>query len=228
MNYRLFAAAACAALLAAGCANKQEQTSAPAGGASPATTLTNTTGLPLIADAVIIDTRDFHQMLDPTQQAGNPLASMGKGTYVGHEVVASSLTGDADLAKWLASVAASPPEGWKKSDPGGESVHAEARKYGVDYVAFVSGTNKGATIIVMDPKLVTTKLGPVLALLDRYNSMPLPMRQGIDAQVKQRTGMSISEMTDKSSPLGAAIGAVNEFKSSDKRAIILVSGEKQQ
>jgi hypothetical protein len=224
MRTRLLIAAACMALLAAGCSKGQQQTSAPEATASAATALTNTTGLPLPDAASVIDARDFHQTIDPAQEQGTAMASLGKGNYAGHEVVASSLQSTADLDKWLATVA--PPAGYTKANTP-SSIQSAVNRYGISYVAFISGNSKGATIVVMDPKMISTKLGPVLAVLDKYNSMPPPLRAGMDAQVKQRTGQSISEMMDKSAPLGAAIAAVNEFRNSDKRAIILISAEKQ-
>jgi hypothetical protein len=123
----------------------------------------------------------------------------------------------------------------KKSDraanlkAGGETLQAAAHRYGIDFAAFIGPNgDRGATIIVMDPKIVMAKLGPVLMMLGKYESWPPAFRQGMDTQVKQRTGVSISELTDKGAPLGAAIAAVNEFRDSDKRAIILLSAEKNK
>jgi hypothetical protein len=224
-------ASACLALSMCACAGNQQQASAPQS-AAPAAMLTNDTGLPLPQDASIIDSRVFHQTIDPAQGSGSALAAAGKGTYTGHEVIASSNATEADLATWLATVPA--PAGMKKTDTGSkvkvgaDTLDSVAHRYGIDYVAFVSPSGKGATVVVMDPKIVTTKLGPVMSLLDKYNALPASMRQAMDGQIKQHTGFSIAELTDKSAPLGAAIAAVNQFRNSDKRAIILVSGEKTQ
>ena len=110
---------------------------------------------------------------------------------------------------------------------GNETLASLTHRYGIDFVAFQNGSNKGATLVVMDPKTVTAKLGPVLTVIKQYNAMPLPVRQSMDNQVKQRTGVSISEAMDRSAPLGAALAAVNAFKDSDKRAIIIITAEKQ-
>ena len=42
----------------------------------------------------------------------------------------------------------------------------------------------------------------------------------IDAQLKQRTGISGSEALDPASPLGAALTAYDEVKSTNSRAIV--------
>jgi hypothetical protein len=225
MTNRFAIACMCISLLVAGCA-KNQQTTNPAGNQSPGA-LTNTTELPLYEGAVVIDTRQFEQMVDPAKDKSSPFARLGKGTYTGHEVVASTPATVADLDTWLAQQGAAPPSGYTKQNVPA-SVEATTHKYGIDFVAFVSGTNKGATIVVMDPKLVTAKLGGVLKALQQYSSLPAPLRQGMDSQIKQRTGWSITELMDKSAPLGAAIAAMNDFKDSDKRAIILMSAQKAQ
>ena len=208
--------------------NKQNVAQNP----QPTASLANETGLPLPENATIIDARAVHETIDPSQSSGSALAEAGKGTYNGHEVVASADASQQDLETWLASVPV--PEGMKKTDPGAkikvgsDTLTTMAHRYGIDYIAFVSPNGKGATVVVMDPKIVTGKLGAIVSMLDKYNSLPEPMRQAMDSQIKQRTGFSIAELTDKSAPVGAAINAVKEFRNSDKRAIILVSGEKAQ
>jgi hypothetical protein len=225
MMNRLVIACMCASLVVAGCA-KNQQATGPAGNQSPGA-LANTTDLPLYEGAVVIDARQFQQIVDPSKDKASPFANLSKGTYAGKEVVASSPATVAELDAWLEQQGAAPPSGYRKQNVPA-SVQATTHKYGIDFVAFVNGNNKGATIVVMDPKLVTSKLGGVLKVLEQYNSLPAPLKQGMDSQVKQRTGWSISELTDKSAPLGAAIAAMNDFKNSDKRAIILVSAEKAQ
>lgn len=225
MTVRLVIACACASLVLAGC-TKNQQATGPAENQSPGV-LANTTELPLYEGAVVIDARQFQQTVDPSKDQSSPFNSLGKGTYNGKEVVASTPATIADLDAWLEHQGATPPSGYTKQNVPA-SVQATAHKYGIDFVAFVSGNNKGATIVVMDPKLVTSKLGGVMKALEQYNSLPEPLKQGMDSQVKQRTGWSITELTDRSAPLGAAIAAMDEFKNSDKRAIILVSAQKAQ
>jgi hypothetical protein len=225
MMNRAVIACVCASLVIAGCA-KNQQTAGPAQNQSPGA-MTNTTDLPLYEGAVVIDSRQFQQTVDPSKDKTSAFSGLAKGAYAGKEVVASSPATVADLDAWLEKQGAAPPAGYTKQNVPA-SVATTAHKYGVDFVAFVSGNNKGATIVVMDPKIVTAKLGGVLKVLEQYNSLPAPLKQGMDSQVKQRTGWSITELTDKSAPLGAAIAAMNDFKNSDKRAIILVSAEKAQ
>lgn len=224
MRTRIVLAMACIAFAAAGCSQHQQQASAPQASGAATAGLTNTTGLPLPDNASIVDSRDLNQTVNPQQNTGSAFQSLAKGTYVGHEVVASTPATVDDLDKWLATVA--PPQGYKAVNSS-QSIQNAVHKYGVSYVAFISGNNKGATIVVMDPKAVSTRLGPVLAVLDKYNAMPAGMRAGMDAQVKARTGQSVSEMLDKSAPLGATISALQDFRNSNNRAIILITAEKQ-
>ncbi|MBV8172673.1 MAG: hypothetical protein JO219_12155 [Candidatus Eremiobacteraeota bacterium] len=222
MTYRLLLLTAVVAFALGGCSKGEQQTNAPQPGATA--TLGNTTGLPLPDNATIVDARDIHQTINPSQEGGTAVTSLAKGSYVGHEVVASTPATVDDLDKWLATVAA--PQGYNKANTPA-NVAATAHKYGISYVAFVSGNSKGATIVIMDPHTVAMKLGPVLSVIEKYNAMPEPLRQSMDAQVKARTGQSISEMLDKSAPLGAAVAAMSDFRTSNNRAIILVTAEKQ-
>lgn len=229
MNARALVAGLCILVSLIACSGNRRQTAPSPQGS---TALSNDTGLPLPESATIIDARAVHQTIDPSQSSGSALAQAGKGTYAGHEVVASDDESQQDLIKWLASVPV--PQGMDKTDPGAkikvgaDTLDSMAHRVGIDYVAFVSPSGKGATVVVMDPKLVTNKLGAIVSMLDKYNALPEPMKQAMDAQIKQRTGFSIAELTDRSAPLGAAINAVREFRNSDKRAVILISGEKTQ
>lgn len=228
MDHRMLLAVGWLALSLAACAGNQRQ-NAPANAPQNAAALANETGLPLPENAAIIDAHPFSQTIETTQTSGSSLAAAGKGTYSGHEVIASSPRSEQDLAKWLASVPV--PQGMVKIDQGAkikvgaDSLDSIAHRYGIDYIAF-SSPRKGATVVVMDPKLVASKLGIVLSLVDKYNALPGPMKSAMDSQIKQRTGFTIEELTDKSAPLGAAISAINEFRNTDKRAVILVSAEK--
>lgn len=230
MNHRTLFGAAWLALLLAACSGNQQRNAPPANAPQSAAALANDTGLPLPENASIVDSRPFSQTIDPTQMSGSSLAAAGKGTYNGHEVIASSSQSEQDLSKWLASVPV--PQGMTKTDQGAkikvgaDTLDSIAHRYGINYVAFSSPAGKGATVVVMDPKIVTSKLGWVVSALDKYNALPAPMKSAMDNQIKQRAGFSIAELTDKSAPLGAAISAINEFRDSDKRAVILLSAEK--
>ena len=224
-----FLIAACVVASLAGCSKRQQA------GPQPSPNPTNVTGLPLPDNAVIVDAREFQQLVDPAAHSGSPLASLGKGTYTGHVVIAATPATQAELLSWLQQVAAQPPAGLVRSNAPGaigagtQSLTSAAHRYGVDFVVFVGHPgSKGATIVVMDPKTVVAKLGPILTMLETYHAMPEALKQGMDAQVKKRTGVTISELTDRSAPLGAAIAAVDSFRGTDKRAIVLVSAEKNQ
>jgi hypothetical protein len=57
--------------------------------------------------------------------------------------------------------------------------------------------------------------------------LPDYLRKPVDDQLKARTGMSATEATDPSSPLGMTISAVRELQSGDQRAIVLVDAAKE-
>lgn len=224
MTNRFVIAFACVALVAAGCSRNQQQATAPGESASPAV-VANTTDLPLYEGATVIHAGQFQQTLDPSKDPTSPFSSLGRGTYNGNTVVASSPAAVADLQKWLDQLRTSPPSGYR-TVPMPSSVQSIARRYGIDFVPFVSGSTRGAFIVVMDPKVVTVRLGPVLRVLDQYNSLPAPLKRGMDSSIQRRTGWTISELTDQSAPVGAAIAAMSRFKDSNERAIVLVNAQR--
>ena len=102
--------------------------------------------------------------------------------------------------------------------------------YGIAYAAFRTQKKTpghGVVVVTMDPKQVKEKLGIALDLVERYRSLPSAVRDPIDQQFKGRTGFTISQATDPSSPLGMTIAALRQLQSSDARAIVMIDGTKQ-
>ena len=136
MRKRMFAAAVCIALLTAGC-SQQQQTASQA--TSPPA---NVTGLPLFPGAAVVSAREFHRVVDSSNQSRS-LVALPSGSYTGHEIVASTTATQQDLIAWLQQVGAQPPAGLKKSDraanltAGGETLQAAAHRYGIDFAAFI-------------------------------------------------------------------------------------------
>jgi len=194
----------------------------------------NPTDFPLIEGATILGTKNFSQTVDTSQlDTGGAAFAQGSGTYAGEQVIAKSDKSLDELAAWLAAQTKTPPAGYIAVTASGAQIdraHAMAKKYGIDFAAFTKtagGKKHGVLLIAMDPSGLDQKLGPAIGLIEKYSSLPAMLRGPIDAQLKTRVGMSASEMLDPGSPLGAALAAYDDVKSTDQRALVLVDAAKQ-
>jgi hypothetical protein len=79
-------------------------------------------------------------------------------------------------------------------------------------------------VLAVDPALFDQKAGPVLSALNQYKKLPQAFRDPIDAQVKSRTGFTASDALSPNTPIGAAVAAVAELRSSGQRGVVLVDG----
>jgi hypothetical protein len=210
----------------AGCSGQQSSSGGPAGGAT-AGTVANPTDFPLSPDAKILAAKPFNQTVDVTSSGGGTLMSQGKGTYVGHSVIAEGGGSIGDAKAWLAKTEAAPPHGYTRVVTADSAkAIAVASKYGVTYGVFRNGS-KGAVIAVIDTKVAHDKLGFLIGLADKYRMLPESMRGPIDDQVKQRLGMSVTEALDPSAPVGMTLEALRTINSSDKPAIVELDAAKQ-
>lgn len=215
------------AFVIVGCSGQQSSSSGPANGGATAGTITNPTDFPLSPDAKILAAKPFNQTVDTAGAPGGSLMSQGKGTYVGHSVIAQGGGSIDDAKGWLSKTEASPPTGYSRVTSAQEAkASALASKYGVTYGVFRNGA-KGAVIAVIDTKVAHDKLGFLISLADKYRMLPESMRGPIDDQVKQRLGMSISDALDPSAPVGMTLEALRTINSSDKPAIVEVDATKQ-
>ncbi|MDQ2992356.1 MAG: hypothetical protein M3R30_05995 [Candidatus Eremiobacteraeota bacterium] len=201
---------------------------------APAAAATNPTDFPLIEGATILATKSFSQTVDASKiKTGGAAFSQGSGTYAGEQVIAKSDKSLEDLAIWLAAQTKTPPAGYTALSASGAQVdqaHATAKKYGIDFAAFQNvenGKKHGVLLIAMDPAVLDAKLGPAIGMIQKYASLPDMFKGPVDAQLKSRFGMSGSELLDPGSPLGAALAAYSEVKSTDSRAIVVVDAAKQ-
>jgi hypothetical protein len=202
---RAFRYALPAALIMAACSGGQ----APAPSPTPSPVLRNPLNVALYPRSEVIAVRSFHQVVTGEQTRGTVFAG-GPGTYDGQEVVAATDASFATLAGWVHHF----------------GTHAgDARQYGFDYAAFERGTGKqthGTIVIVMDPQIVDRQLGDVLGLIAKYRSLPEFMRGPIDEQVKQRTGITLSDAMQPASPIGATLAALSDFEQRSSRGIVIV------
>lgn len=222
-------AVAIALACAVGCSGNsggQGTASAPAGSNAAPATIANPTDFPLPADDKILDAKPFNQVVSSSQSSGTALAQ-GAGNYTGHSVIAQSSGSLADAKAWLVTVEKSPPSGYTYV-PTAEhpTAVATAAKYGVTYAVFRNGA-KGAVIVVIDPKLAHDKLGVILTAANNYQMLPAQVRSSIDARVKAKTGMSVTEALDPSAPVGMTLQALKTVNGSDNPAIVELDATKQ-
>jgi hypothetical protein len=232
MRSAIIATSIALGVILAGCTGKSQQSSAPATSAPTPTALTNPTDFPLTAGSTILDVKPFSQVI-AIHTGGSMLADQGSGTYAGYEVLAGSTQTAAALRTWLTQLGQHPPTGYEYQTGSATSTGHVAQTlalYGIAYAAFRTQKKTpahGVVVVAMDPKQVKEKLGIALDLVERYRSLPSAVRDPIDQQFKGRTGFTISEATDPSSPLGMTIAALRELQSSDQRAIVMIDGTKQ-
>jgi len=220
------------AMVLAGCNGQSQQSSSPATSAPSPTALTNPTDFPLAAGSTILDVKPFSQVI-AIKTSSSMLGQEGSGTYVGYEVLAGSTQSASALRAWLADLGQHPPTGYEYQTGSATSSGDVAKTldlYGIAYAAFRTQKKTpghGVIVVAMDPKQVKEKLGIALDLVERYRSLPSAVRDPIDQQFKGRTGFTISQATDPSSPLGMTIAALRQLQNSDARAIVMIDGTKQ-
>jgi hypothetical protein len=192
--------------------------------------LQNPIKFPLYEGSSVISSGPFSQTVT-AGQAGSGALAAGAGTYRGNEVVAGSNASFSDLENWLRQIEKQPPSGYTAVviPSSMSTVHAVAIKNHIDFALFRDANNPkhGVVVIAMDPNVANQKLGPIVGLVSKYQTLPAMMRQPIDTQLKQRFGYTASEFVAPGSPLGTALGALSEFRGKDERALVVVEASKQ-
>lgn len=214
MKNVLLAALMLAAVTA--CSQSTQSQSQSSTAQSPEPAATNPTGFPLYAESTVLATKAWSQ-------------NTGSQHYTGLEVVAQTAATMNQLNTWLKSISDNPPAGYSvaASGSGVEEAHARARAMGVDFQVFqhtVNGKKHGLIVLAVDPSTFEQKAGPVLSALNQYKKLPQAFRDPIDAQARARTGFTVSEALAPNTPIGAAVGAVDELRSSGQRGVVLVDG----
>ena len=225
----ILCAAAAIGIGAAGCTSQSpQQSSAP-----PSAALKNPTDFPLAPQSKILDVQPFTQTVTVAQGNESTLTSQGAGTYAGTELIAATAESPNALRAWLAHLGEHPPTGYAYvtgSSTVSSRMAQELDLYGVSYAVFradSAAANRRIVIVAMDPKLVKAKLGLALDLVDRYRSLPQALRDPIDQQFKAKTGFTITQATDPSSPLGMTLGALHQLNDNDQRAVVMIDGSKK-
>lgn len=194
------------------------------------TALQNPIDFPLAQNSTVVATKKFSQTLNAGQQQSGLLSS-GAGTYDGNEVIAGSPESFSALQSWLRKMEAAPPAGYTHlaESSGVGSAHALASKRGVDFAVFRDAKNskRAVLVVAIDPAVANRDLGPALGLVKKYQMLPSALRGNIDNTIKQRTGISIEQLTEPGSPLGIAMTAMGSFSDKNQRAVVVVDAAKQ-
>lgn len=219
MKKSFFAVVAMLAVAACSQSNTSTQTGSTAAPGSPEPSPTNATGFPLFAESTVLASKVWSEKTQAQH-------------YAGLEVVASTPATLDKLGVWIKGLSTNPPAGYSvaASGSGVESAHARAAKMGVDFQVFdhqVDGKHHATIVLAIDPAVFDRQAGPMLGALDKYKMLPQALRDPIDAQVKARTGFTVSEALSPNTPIGAAVAAVNQLRSTGQRGVVLVDGAKQ-
>jgi hypothetical protein len=83
------------------------------------------------------------------------------------------------------------------------------------------------TLIVFDPKKVAQHMATAITVLDQYEKVPGVFRGALDATIKKQAGLSVSDLTDTSTPMGMIVYAARNWKDEDARAIVLIDATRQ-
>jgi hypothetical protein len=180
---------------------------------------TNPLDFPLYTQSTVMSVNDWKQ-------------AVGTHAASGQEVIAKSPATLAQLTAWLHQESQSPPSGYTVAESGSsiEDARAHAERVGVDFQVFthdVSGKPHALVVVALDPKVFEAKAGPVLDLADKYKMLPSGIRDTIDQRAKAATGFTASEALDTSTPIGAALAAARNLRSSGERGIVLIDGVKE-
>jgi hypothetical protein len=147
-------------------------------------------------------------------------------------VIAKTPASLQQLGDWIKGLSQTPPAGYSVTSSGSsvDAARRRAAEYGVDFQTFTheqDGKTHGTLVLAIDPQTFDTHAGSALSMLDRYSLLPQSMRDAIDAQVRSRTGYSVSDMLNPETPIGAAVSAVKQLRDSGERGVVVVDAQRQ-
>lgn len=222
-----------AAVLLAACSHGGSSSTGSSEANSPAPAATNSTDFPLYTGSTVLASKEWTQSVTSTGASMDKnVFGQGAGTYHGHEVIAHTAASMPELRQWLDGIVKTPPSGYEVAVTGSgvEEARNRAQAAGLDFDAFektVDGKKHGIVVVAVDPQLLQSKAGPMLGFISKYKMLPQSLRDPIDAQAKERTGFSISEALSPDTPLGAALGALDQLRASGDRGVVLIDAAKQ-
>jgi hypothetical protein len=181
----------------------------------------------------VLSARDWHETVTQSvAQSTQGVFRQGAGKYVGHETIAQSPASMQQLQGWIRDVQHNPPAGYAVAVSGSsvDEARVRAQNMGIDFAAFTresGGKKQGVVIVALDPQTIDAKAGPMLGLIGKYKMLPQGLRDPIDAQAKRQTGFTISEALSSNTPIGAALDAYDQLRSSGQRGIVVIDAAKQ-
>ena len=199
----------------------------------PSPSATNPVAFPLFDGSDVLSAHEWHSTITARPGAADSaLLSQGAGTYDGHDVVAGTQAFMPSLEAWLDDLDAHPPAGYRVAVTGNgvDAVRTHMRQLGIDFVVFEAddrGKRHGVAVMVVDPQLVSERVGPMLGAIGKFKQMPSMLRDPLDAQAKKQTGFTITEATNPDTPIGAAIAALDELRDYGGRGIVMIDAVKR-
>ncbi|HEY9084564.1 MAG TPA: hypothetical protein VIN40_01280 [Candidatus Tyrphobacter sp.] len=182
---------------------------------------------PLYRDSSVLVVRDWHHTLSPGERSALGIIGSGNEAYAGHEVVTATGSSFGEVAGWLRELDAHPPNGYHVTvwGSGVDEARERARNMGVDFGVFdrsESGVTHDVLVVTVDPDILQQKAGIMLSLISRFHDLPPFLRAPIDAQARAQTGFSVSDATDPTTPIGAAVDALGRLHDVHSRGVILI------
>jgi hypothetical protein len=193
----------------------------------------NPIDFPLYQPSTVVSARVWRQAVEPNaahEQHG--VFAEGAGIYGGHEVVAQTDATMGALESWIASLQSSPPPGYASAVSGSsvETARTQLELLGIDAAIFekmVQNKRHALVVLAIDPDTFTRKAAPVLPFIAKYRQLPEILRRPLDEQAKAQTGFSVTEALDPATPIGAAIQAIDDLRSTGLRGVVLVDASKE-
>jgi hypothetical protein len=216
-------------LLLALTACSQSKGTATSASSAPA----NPIDFPLYQPSTVVSSRLWKQTVEPSAaQAQRGVFAEGAGTYSGHEVVAQTDATMGALESWIASMQSSPPPGYAVavSGSGLGNARAQLELLGLDAAVFektVQNKRLALVVLAIDPDTFTRKAAPVLPIISKYRQLPEILRRPLDEQARAQTGFTVTEALDPATPIGAAIQAIDDLRSTGQRGVVLVDAKKE-
>jgi hypothetical protein len=188
----------------------------------------NPVDFPVYPNSIAVGAASFDQAeMVRTIKKNNPNQDTQMTPYKGDEVLLRTPASLSQLESWLGKLRASPPQ--RLIVETGDSSDAQiTNEWGAQGMTLrTPDKGREVFVLVMDPKKVYEKIGPAIDWIDKYQNLPPMLRGGIESQIKKQLGISVSEMLDKSNPVGMTLWGVKELHNSGQRAIVLLDAVKE-
>lgn len=156
--------------------------------------------------------------------------------FIGSQELIKSSASLEQLDAWLVALMKSHPQALYASQTAEQQTSAAKdnpfrdalRVFGLVPSEFWSkDRGRVVTLIIFDPKKVADHMGPTMAVLDQYDKVPVVFRGALDATLKKQVGLSVSDLTNTSTPMGMIVYAARNWKDEDTRAIVLIDATRQ-